>query len=140
MGEGTELPWWEFASREMHPAQALRNVATAIVWASRSIDRASGFPHESGIYFVSENLRCTCPEWGGEVMTFEGEVIYIGKAIDLHHRWQGHKLRIGYENGLYTVRWKPLDKDHYCNLEHEESTYIGIFAPKLNRIMRAKLP
>ena len=67
------------------------------------------------------------------------EIVYVGKAVNFAARMRGHRLRglfIGGsdEHASCQVNYKPLDREQFCNLQHEESFYITALRPKYNKI------
>lgn len=86
-------------------------------------------PFKSGIYFVIDRR--------------EDEIIYIGKSGNIQFRWKGYShpvLRSRLADEWIEIRWKPLDKDHFYNLKHEEATYIALLCPWYNQRISAALP
>lgn len=84
-------------------------------------------PSTSGVYFVYA------------IHPGEKKLLYIGKAENLRKRWMKHGLRKMFESNDWYIIWKPLDGENFDNLEHEESAYITLLTPPLNRVARCGL-
>jgi hypothetical protein len=75
-------------------------------------------PHVSGLYFaVDERDR----------------VQYVGCAVDIGKRWNGHKLRdIALQCG-WRIYYKQVDYGSFRSKEHEEAFFIATLRPKYNQ-------
>lgn len=85
---------------------------------SVSLDRLQNLPECSAIYFVFNIFN---------------HVFYVGKAINLKKRWQGHhryqQLAKIHKKTLIKIAWIECDSNLLAELE---SFYIDYFAPVLN--------
>ncbi len=79
--------------------------------------------HESGLYFI-----CS-----------PGQVLYVGKSVDLKARWGGHELKGLLDKPENHLRVKLFDSENFCNLEHEESAFIVFLRPKYNQRVKCKV-
>lgn len=59
-----------------------------------------------------------------------GELLYVGKAVNLYHRWRNHhKADRLHEHGFAKLSWKASDLACYSEIE---SQCIGAYKPILN--------
>ena len=75
-------------------------------------------PDVEGIYFVF-NVEFN-------------QIVYVGLASNIRHRWEGHKLTRFVRDGLCYIRWKEPDEICFAHLAHEEAFYIAALWPTNN--------
>lgn len=67
------------------------------------------------------------------------KVVYIGKAVDIKARWRGHRFKREVQSEVFSLRFKPLSRDRFGSLEHEEALWICLLRPKYNAIAKTKI-
>jgi len=76
-----------------------------------TIENKNQLPYKSGIYFVFE----------------DNEILYVGKSINLHERWQSHQ---------HYNRFKKTDKIGFVLTDNLliEKDFIRKYQPKFNKL------
>lgn len=74
-------------------------------------------PNCSGIYFLCDE-NC--------------DIIYVGKSVNLKHRWASHHLKGDFEQRNWYLMVKYNVSFGFDSLEQEEAFYILLFKPRFN--------
>jgi hypothetical protein len=119
-GEATTMKDNDRGSIAIHCYPFIKDEVTAFVLGLEC--RLVGkLPHISGLYFAVDG---------------RDRVQYVGCAVDIGKRWNGHKLRGIALQSEWRIFFKEVDYKNFRSKEHEEAFFIATLRPLHNQSLK----